>query len=60
MTSTLHTPDDIHAKKYDTCSIDRGTTLTSFRSTVNTKTLVAVVQKAQQIRRISAHLMMAQ
>jgi hypothetical protein len=42
-----------HTKKDNTCGIERGTTLTSFRK------LIAVAWKAQQFPQISAYLMMA-
>jgi hypothetical protein len=37
-----------------------GTTLISFRIITNMKTLIAVVQKAQQFLRISTHPMMVE
>jgi hypothetical protein len=40
--------------------MEEGITLTSFRNTVNTKTRIAVAQKAQQVTTISTHLMMAE
>jgi hypothetical protein len=44
----------------NTRGIEGGTTMTSFRNIMNTKTLSAVAQKAWQFPRISMHLMMAE
>jgi hypothetical protein len=38
-----------HSKKDDTCGTGGGTTLTLFKNIVNTKTLIAVAWKAQQL-----------
>jgi hypothetical protein len=37
----------------NTCGTGGGTTLTSFRNIINMKTLIAVVQKAQQFPQLS-------
>jgi hypothetical protein len=50
---TTHYTDNI-------CGTGGGTTLNSFRNTVNKKTPITVEQKAQQFPRISTHLMMAE
>jgi hypothetical protein len=47
-------------KKNNTCGIEGGTTLTSFKNTVNTKTAIVIMQKAQQLPLISVYLMMAE
>jgi hypothetical protein len=40
--------DNRHAKKANKCGIEGGTTLTSFRNLINTKTPITVARKAQQ------------
>jgi hypothetical protein len=52
--------DNRQVKKVNTCGIEVGTILTSFRNTVNTKTPIAGARKAQQFPRISMYLMMAE
>jgi hypothetical protein len=49
-----------HTKKHNTCDIEGGTTLTSFKNIVNTKTPIELLWKAQQFPQISVHLMMAE
>jgi hypothetical protein len=43
----------------NTCGIEKETTLIALRNIINTKTPIAVAQKAQQFLQILAHLMMA-
>jgi hypothetical protein len=38
----------MHTKKDNTFGIEGGTTVTSFKNTVNMKTMITVVWKAQQ------------
>jgi hypothetical protein len=47
-------------QKDNTCGIEGGTTLSSFKNITSTKTSIALVRKAQQFLQISAHLMMAE
>jgi hypothetical protein len=58
-THTAYLIGNRHPKKDNTCGIEGGTTMTSFRNTVHMRTPITVVQKAQQYHRISTHLMMA-
>jgi phage regulator Rha-like protein len=55
-----HSVGNRHTKKRQSISIGGGTTLNSFRNTVNMETPVTVTQKAQQFPRISTHFIMHQ
>jgi hypothetical protein len=46
--------------RFTASDIEGGTTLISYRNTVNTEIRIAVARKAQQFPRISTHLMMVE
>jgi hypothetical protein len=62
--NNIHTANMIgntHTKERDdTCGIEGGTALTSFRNTANTERPITGARKAHNSPRISTHLMMAE
>jgi hypothetical protein len=49
-----------HTKKDNTCGIEGGAALTSFKNNVNIKTPMALSRKTEQFLLISTRLMMAE
>jgi hypothetical protein len=45
---SAHLISNRHTKKDNTCGIEGGTTMSSFRNNLNMKTPIAVARKAQQ------------
>jgi hypothetical protein len=57
---TAHLIGNRHTKKDNTCGVEGGIMLTSFKYAINVKTPITVAQKAQQFARLSTRLMMAE